>query len=314
MRDHARRRGFTLIELLVVIAIIAILIALLVPAVQKVRDTAARAQCSNNLKQIGLALHNFEGTYKRLPPLYGGLANSTKFPNTFGSTLVFILPYLEQENLYKQMGTGSVIDPSKNAANTKVVSMFVCPSDPSVSDGIMAGGMLGGSSYAANAQVFAPLKSETNGDMLPAGTSNWLDRGISIARIGDGSSNTILLLHTYAVCPNKAGSPFSGGGSAWGYTAGASAAAKPPAGGPFIPWQRASYLGQTFNSTTVAFQNAPNPYSSACQYTDPATPHSSAMIVLLGDASVRIINPSITPLSWNYACLPNDGQMFDQSW
>src|SRR5580765_8994963 len=107
-----RRSGFTLIELLVVIAIIAILIALLVPAVQKVRDAAARTQCTNNLKQIGLGCHNFEGTFKRLPPLYGGSANGTtgaslKFPRTYGSTHVFLLPYVEQDNLYKKMATGS---------------------------------------------------------------------------------------------------------------------------------------------------------------------------------------------------------------
>ena len=108
-----RRHGFTLIELLVVIAIIAILIALLVPAVQKVREAAARTQCTNNLKQIGLGLHNFEGTFKRLPPLYGGavapgtaVGNSMKFANIWGSTTVFILPYIEQDNLYKAMATG----------------------------------------------------------------------------------------------------------------------------------------------------------------------------------------------------------------
>src|SRR5205085_2131711 len=116
LRGHFKRRGFTLIELLVVIAIIAILIALLVPAVQKVREAAARTQCTNNLKQIGLGLHNFEGTFKRLPPLYGGAKNlaSVKFPSTWGSTHVFILPYIEQDNLYKLMSPAPpTVDPNK---------------------------------------------------------------------------------------------------------------------------------------------------------------------------------------------------------
>src|SRR5688572_29098082 len=96
-----RRAAFTLIELLVVIAIIAILIGLLVPAVQKVREAAARAQCQNNLKQIGIAIHNYEGVFKRLPPA------STRMPANndwmHGPTWwVYTLPYVEQGSVYNR--------------------------------------------------------------------------------------------------------------------------------------------------------------------------------------------------------------------
>ncbi|HWY87375.1 MAG TPA: DUF1559 domain-containing protein, partial [Gemmataceae bacterium] len=155
-RGHERRPGFTLIELLIVMGLGVICFGLLVGCVQRAIRDDSRTQCINNLKQIGLGVHNFESTFKRMPPLYGGshgesVVNSLKFPNVWGSTHVFLLPYIELDNLYKIMasGTPAVYDPTVNGgpANTKGIPTYACPSDLSMSDNIVAGGAFGGTSY-----------------------------------------------------------------------------------------------------------------------------------------------------------------------
>src|SRR5207244_6255099 len=156
------RRGFTLIELLVVIAIIAILVGLLLPAVQKVREAANRAKCQNHLKQMVLATHNYENSYGKFPPAAGPLPTlPSGFPGSGTqrpSPQALILPFVEEANKYNQCdfrydvnnATSPPAPPSHPLARTQDVAIYLCPSDPSVGLLDLGDGPLGRSSYFGN--------------------------------------------------------------------------------------------------------------------------------------------------------------------
>jgi len=232
--SHPARHGFTLIELLVVIAIIGVLIALLLPAVQKVREAANRTSCSNNLKQIGLALHNYESANRRFPAAWKLLTQpdpavpqnytvstpttiATPNPAIVGpSVFVLILPYLEQDNVYKQIDTTKSFFnpanmPGNNAAYSTPIKTFLCPSAPgdvavdysaelaqSFSNfGVIlnypAGLIFGRTDYAPDAGMSADIP----GININAGASIIVQppaRPVRITDIIDGSSNTIMVI------------------------------------------------------------------------------------------------------------------------
>jgi prepilin-type N-terminal cleavage/methylation domain-containing protein/prepilin-type processing-associated H-X9-DG protein len=187
-----RRPGFTLIELLVVIAIIAVLLGLLLPAVQKVREAAARIQCQNNLKQIALAAHNYHDACNHFP------SGATPFPSQ-ASALALLLPYVEQGNLYQQFDFSRDVyqDPANGAARAQQVPIFLCPSDSSqgfYQDPFPPGYISGKSNYAANLGASGWWREQSGAlvkDPALNGVFAW-NSATKLADIKDGTSNTLL--------------------------------------------------------------------------------------------------------------------------
>jgi prepilin-type N-terminal cleavage/methylation domain-containing protein/prepilin-type processing-associated H-X9-DG protein len=170
-RHRVRRPGFTLIELLVVIAIIAILIGLLVPAVQQVRESANRAACANNLKQIGLATHNFHDTYHFLVPAW--LGDNAYDPDGWATWAVLLLPYVEEGTVYNLWDVRYLASTQPPAAYQQQLSVYHCPSRPdpvlSINDFVPAGGGLG--DYGACFGTAAD-GSNSNGAIIPTAKMN----------------------------------------------------------------------------------------------------------------------------------------------
>jgi prepilin-type N-terminal cleavage/methylation domain-containing protein len=199
--DHSiRKTGFTLIELLVVIAIIAVLIALLLPAVQQAREAARRSQCKNNLKQIGLALHNYHDTLLRFPPAmwwYGGnyVGGSTGQINSMGpSWLLVILPYMDQANVYNTMNFSAPLGSNQAVVGRNIPSLL-CPSDPSATSGNpytdYPGAPMARGNYAASGYGGGFATTQYSG--VASSDRGLMGYGNScrIADVNDGTSNTV---------------------------------------------------------------------------------------------------------------------------
>ena len=300
-RPISRSPAFTLIELLVVIAIIAVLIALLVPAVQKVREAAARSQCTNNLKQLVLATHGVNDTRKTLPPLAAdGVGSYTPATTPFGShdfTIChWLLPYIEQNNIFKQCNPLNGYGPVNGLMYDQIIPVFLCPTD-STSPGGKCSTTNGGANgwavtnYAANNYVFG---DPDGGRAYPTGKKEMN------AIVRDGTSNTVFFAEVYGTCGNS-GNISSAYASLWA-----------DSNNVWRPGFNLSPSGPKSNISGYAAAQLPQwqpHYTNNCDASRPQGIHTGGIVVGMGDGSVRFVASSVSPATWANATDPRDGNV-----
>jgi len=309
VRQH-RRAAFTLIELLVVIAIIAVLIGMLLPAVQKVREAANRTQCSNNLKQLCLASINAAATYNaELPPALGPYPSK----NTGGvaaPATIWLLPFIEQDAVFLQFKSNPTtffVAKGVGMPSTEIKT-YLCPSDTTLK---LAGtiapiGLVG--SYASNALVFGVPNTTGAGSAAVSSTLAVTTGGTKYPTdIADGTSNTVLWTDKLALCNATSAST---GGTVWaenGIVLGASYE-------PFTP-----PLSTTVNLTTATIVPPSTIFagiasSSQCGYGYPTSGHTAALMVGMGDGSVRPVSDTTSLSTLTQAFIPNDQTPLGADW
>jgi prepilin-type N-terminal cleavage/methylation domain-containing protein len=303
MMPSARpNRGFTLIELLVVIAIIAVLIGLLLPAVQKVREAAARMKSANNLKQISLGAHNYDNARGKLPD------NAVTLPTGLRvSCHWLLLPYVEQPALQEISGQSA----AAYLANAgTIVPMFIAELDTSMPTRTITLGTTtwAASNYAANHSVFG-TPGNANGGAFIGDPFNGFENNKSrtLGTIRDGTANTVMFGERYATC--------SSGGSLWAYRN-----TDPAPTGPSFPgWARMSFFpcNWTTNNVSTPITTVPPqmmPTVANCSPYNLQAFSVSGCQVSMCDGSVRSVKSSINSTVWYAACWPDDGQVLPGDW
>jgi prepilin-type N-terminal cleavage/methylation domain-containing protein len=319
--SRSTRNGFTLVELIVVIAILGVLIGLLLPAVRRVREPATRARCQNNVKQLTLAVHNYASTYgDHLPPAYGRKLSDVDGNVTGGSVFFWLLPYLEQDALFRlacNHGGGNWSGPG--GAQTAPIKAFQCPSDPTNVGGFALNFRTPTpcTSYAANYLVFG------HGGAIDSWDASFTQLSLyTITDIPDGTSNTVMFSEHSAVSldgatpqamvygPDNGGLPPGTVLPLFNY-AGHDAARPTWDGASEPPGVDDHFWMPQFKPTGVSGAN-PATYRTVQGY------HTATLMVGLADGSVRGISASVStrqsPWTWPRAIYPSDGKALGSDW